>query len=147
VSLLDWQPPQPVARFEPARVRPATFSGQVARAVSEALRDAAAAGLSREEVAARMSAIAGERISKAMLDAYATQAREEHTSSLPRFVALVQATGDRRLLDMLAAPMGWAVIEQADVELIERAALQQHAEEVNRRIKAVQQRTKRGLRG
>lgn len=147
LSLLEWEPPQPVVRFEPARVRAATLSGQIARAVSEALRDAAAAGTPREEIAARMSVITGERISKSMLDAYASQAREQHAISLPRFLALVQATADRRLLELLAEPMGWAVIERADLPLIELARLQAHADDVDRRIKAVRQQTKKGLRG
>ncbi len=69
-DLLDWQPPQSVVAFEPARVRAATITGQIARAVAETLRDAAAAGASREHIAARMSEITGERVSRAMLDAY-----------------------------------------------------------------------------
>jgi hypothetical protein len=141
-SLLEWQAPQPVARFEPARVRAATLHGQIARAVSECLRDAAAAGLKRETIAERMSAITGQRVSGAMLDAYASQAREEHSISLARFIALMQATGDRRLLELLAEPMGWAVVERADVALIELAELQAHADEVHRRVKVLQAQAK-----
>lgn len=137
-SLLDWQPPQPVAAFEPARVRAATMHGQIARAVAECLRDAAAAGLAREMVAERMSAILGAKVTKAMLDAYASQAREEHAISLARFIALMQATGDRRLLELLAEPQGWAVIERADLPLIELAALAEHQNEIERRMKALQ---------
>lgn len=137
-SLLDWEPPKPVAAFEPARVRAATLGGQIARAVAECLRDAAAAGLAREAVAERMSAITGARVTKAMLDAYASQAREEHSITLPRFIALMQATGDRRLLELLAEPQGWAVIDRADLPLIELAALQEHHDEINRRMKALQ---------
>lgn len=137
-SLLEWQAPQPVAAFEPARVRAATLHGQIARAVAECLRDAAAAGLAREAVAERMSGILGAKVTKTMLDAYASQAREEHGISLARFIALMQATGDRRLLELLAEPMGWAVIERADLPLIELAALQEHQDEIQRRMKALQ---------
>lgn len=148
-SLLEWQAPQPVARFEPARVRAATLHGQIARAVAECLRDAAAAGLKRDTVAERMSAITGQRVSGAMLDAYASQAREDHSISLARFIALMQATGDRRLLELLAEPMGWAVIESADLALIELGALREHADEIARRMKTLQQqaRARAGKRG
>lgn len=137
-SLLDWTPPKPVAAFEPARVRAATLHGQIARAVAECLRDAAAAGLAREQVAERMSQITGAKVTKPMLDAYASQAREEHGISLARFIALMQATGDRRLLELLAEPLGWAVIERADLPLIELAALAEHQNEIERRMKALQ---------
>lgn len=146
-DLLDWQAPQPVARFEPARVRAASLAGQIARAVAEALRGAAERGIPREEVAARMSAITGERVSRQMLDAYASQAREEHAIGLARFVALVQATGDRRLLELLAEPMGWAVIEREDLALIELGALREHADEIARRMKLLQAQARRGRRG
>lgn len=144
LDLLAWQAPRPVVRFEPARVRAASLDGQIARAVAEALRDAAAAGTPREEIARRMGDILGERISKTMLDAYASQAREEHRISLSRFLALMQATGDRRLLELLAEPMGWAVIDRADLALIELGALREHADEVARRMKALQQQAKAG---
>lgn len=142
MSLLDWQSPRPVVAFEPARVRAATLHGQIARAVAEALRDAAASGIAREEIAARMTAILGERISKTMLDAYASQAREDHSIGLARFVALIQATGDRRLLELLAEPMGWAVVERADLALIELAALREHHDEVTRQMKLLQLQAK-----
>lgn len=142
MSLLEWQPPRPVVAFEPARVRAATLPGQIARAVAEALRGAAAAGVSREEIAARMSTILGERVSKPMLDAYASQAREEHGIGLARFIALIQATGDRRLLEQLAEPMGWAVVERADLVLIELASAREHQDDVARRVKTLQAQAK-----
>lgn len=142
MDLLAWQPPQPVARFDPPRVRAASLPVQIGRAVAEALRDAAAAGICRDEVARRMGAILGTTISKSMLDAYASQAREEHTISLARFVALIQATGDRRLLQLLAEPLGWAVIDRADLARIELSDLREHADEIARRMRALEQQTR-----
>lgn len=129
-DLLDWQPPQPVARFPEAQVRAVSLAARISRAVAASLHDAEA---DRETIAARMSAFLGERISPAMLDAYASQAREDHRISVPRFMALIHATGDRRLLELLAEPMGWAVIERRHLPMIEVAAIREHEDELRRR--------------
>lgn len=129
-DLLDWQPPEAVKRFPEEQVRAATFAARVSRAVAVALADADA---EREAIAARMSSYLGERVSPAMLDAYASQAREDHRISVPRLMALLHATRDRRLLELLAEPMGWAVIERRHLPLIEVAAIREHEDELRRR--------------
>lgn len=129
-DLLDWQPPEAVKRFPEEQVRAATFAARVSRAVAVALADADA---EREAIAARMSSFLGERVSPAMLDAYASQAREDHRISVPRLMALLHATRDRRLLELLAEPMGWAVIDRRHLPLIEVAAIREHEDELRRR--------------
>lgn len=129
-DLLDWQPPEAVKRFPEEQVRAATFAARVSRAVAVALADADA---EREAIAARMSSFLGERVSPAMLDAYASQAREDHRISVPRLMALLHATRDRRLLELLAEPLGWAVIERRHLPLIEVAAIREHEDELRRR--------------
>lgn len=129
-DLLDWQPPETVRRFPEEQVRAATFAARVSRAVAVALADADA---EREAIAARMSSFLGERVSPAMLDAYASQARDDHRISVPRLMALLHATRDRRLLELLAEPLGWAVIERRHLPLIEVAAIREHEDELRRR--------------
>ena len=128
-DLLDWQPPQPVASFPEEQVRAVSIAARISRAVAAALHDADA---ERETIAARMSSFLGERISPAMLDAYASQAREDHRISVPRFLALLHATKDRRLLELLAEPMGWAVIERRHLPLIQVAAIREQEDELRR---------------
>lgn len=137
MTLLDWEPPQPIARFAPERVRGNTRQQQLARAIGAALRDADEKGLTREDIASRMSEFLGEKVSKNMLDAYASPARDEHVMNLPRFQALLHATGDRRLLELLAEPMGWSVVEKRHVALIELAAIQERQDELRRRADAL----------
>ena len=132
LDLLAWQAPEPVAAFDPQRVKAASLKGLICRAVSEALGDAADREIPREEVARRMGDYLGEKVSLPMLNAYASQAREEHTISLPRFIALLHATGDRRLLQMVAAPFNWAVVERKQLAMIELAAAQEHEDEARR---------------
>jgi hypothetical protein len=66
-----------------------TLSGAMSRALDEAREN----GLDRYEVAARMSKILGHEVSKGMIDAYTSQARDTHTISAVRFKAFVRATG------------------------------------------------------
>lgn len=144
MDLLDWQAPEPVARFDERVVRAATLRGRIALAVAATLRDAAAAGQSRQAIADAMSVHLGERITTATLNSYASQAREDHAIPLTRFVALIHATGDRRLLELLAEPAGWAVVERRVLPLIELAALAEHEDEVKRRRAALRKAALKG---
>lgn len=137
MDLLAWKPPEAVTRFDQQRVRAASLGATIKRAVAEALREADATGFGREAIALGMSDFLGERVSKAMLDAYASQAREEHVISLVRFVALIAVTRDARLLQVLAEPGGLAVIDRKYVPLIELASLREHEDVVRKRARGL----------
>lgn len=132
LDLLGWQPPAPVKRFAEEKVRAATLRGAIARAVSAALKEC---GKPREQVAQEMSAYLGEEMTQNMLDAYASEAREEHVISLVRFVALLHVTGDQRLLQVIAELFGWAVIPQRYLPAIEAEILSDKIEELQQRHK------------
>ena len=127
MDLLAWQAPEVVRAFPPELVRGASFEARIARAVSVALTDC---GTPRAEIADRMSGYLGQKVSLAMLNAYASAAREEHTISLPRFLALMHATGDQRLLELLAEPFGLAVVERKHLPLIEMALVSERITEM-----------------
>lgn len=124
LDLLDWQ--GVVRRYEDHRVRAATLRVKVARAVAETLRDC---GTERTEVARLMSEYLGERVSKHMLDGYASEAREEHSISFVRLAALVQVTGDPRPLQVAAELIGHSVIADRFLEWVrlgEKAERREH---------------------
>lgn len=141
-DLLSWVPPEPVVRFAEERVRASTLSGRISRAVAEGLKDSAAGGVDRGEVARRMSSFLGEEVSLNMVNAYASQAREDHVISLPRFLALLHATQDRRLLELLLEPFGWSVIERKFLPLIELAAVQEQQNELRRHADALRHKAR-----
>lgn len=58
------------------------FRAQISALISAMLADAAAAGIDRYEVAAQASRLAGRDVSKAMLDGYTSEAREEFNAPL-----------------------------------------------------------------
>ncbi len=140
LSLLDWAPPSPVARYEDGAVRSQTLAGRVCRAVATTLREC---GSDRETVAGRMSAFLGAPIGVNALNAYASEARLDRMISLARFVALIAATRDRRLLEMVAEPFGWAVIDRKYLPLIELTQVRAK----RRQLADHQRRLERAMKG
>lgn len=142
-DLLSWQPPEPVTRFDPAAVRAASLDQRLCKAMAIALKDC---GLSREVVVERMSSFLGERVSLAMLNAYVSPARESHQISVPRFLALVHVTQDRRLLELLADPFGWSVVDGRYTDAIEEVELAEKLEEIERRLNITRMKRRSGAR-
>jgi len=142
-DLLDWQPPEPVKKFEPMEVRGASLDARICKAIVVALRDT---GLERWAIAAKMSDYLGERVSLAMLNAYASQARSTHTISVVRFVALVHATQDRRLLELLAEIFGWSVVDERYADAIKEVELAEKCEELDRQLTLTRMKRRSGGR-
>ncbi|WP_456387891.1 hypothetical protein [Profundibacter sp.] len=76
MDLLSWEAKPIVEAFAPARVRTSSLRSKIARAVSECMKDVEE---SREVLAAGMGAWLGEDVTENMLNAYASEAREDHT--------------------------------------------------------------------
>lgn len=134
LDLWNWTPPEPVARFAPERVRAAAVAARICQAVAAALRECEAP---REVIAARMSDYLGVRISRNMLDGYASQGRPDQNISAARLLALLHATGDRRLMQALVDPFNWVVIGREHLPAIELAALREHQGEMARRARVL----------
>ena len=64
----------------------------------------------REVIAAEMTVLLGEKVSRKMLDAYASPAREEHKVPFSRLLALVLVTKRHDLLDERMREAGMAVL-------------------------------------
>lgn len=74
---------------------------------------------SREEIAGAMSALLAERVSKEMLDAYASEAREGHNISAARFEALIAVTDRFDLLDARMREIGASVLVGEEIAAAE----------------------------
>ncbi len=119
VSTTDWIDeglPNPIPAFDDADVQAATIQGKLALAVSKTLKHD---GRSREEIAQAMSDLLGEEVSKNMLDAYASQARENYKLTPDRLWALIRATGDVRVVQELLKGTDYVVMEAWCEEHIE----------------------------
>ena len=140
---IDWEGPAPVVAFDERLVRANSFVGRLARAISVTLDDSP---LSRSDVAERMGAHLGVKVSLNMLNAYASVARDGHQISVPRFEALLAATGDRRLAQMMVADHGWAVIDRRHLPLIEMGIIAEQKQILAARERAVRAQARGGMR-
>ena len=69
----------------------------------------------REVIAAEMSVLLDEDVSRAMIDAYASPAREGHKVPLSRFLALVAVCDRHDMLDLVLREIGAAVLVGEEV--------------------------------
>lgn len=127
--LEDYQPAKIVRRYDEDRLRTSNLRARIARAVSETLRDCER---SRDEIASEMSAWLGEDVTKNMLDAYASEAREDHTIPYLRLLALVHVTQDPRLLQVGAEPFGHVVIDARYMKWVTFGMKAEHRENVHK---------------
>ncbi|HXD03085.1 MAG TPA: hypothetical protein VN627_07230 [Novosphingobium sp.] len=109
--------------------RPATgvaaLAGLEARICSTVGVLLASDGRPREIIAAEMSVLLDETVSRAMLDAYSSPARIDHRVPMNRFWALVAVTGRLDLLDPLVREIGGAVLIGDEVKTARLGQLQQ----------------------
>ena len=98
----------------------------------------------RSQVAARMSEYLDEQITENMLDNYASEARADTVINGVRIMALAHVTDDERLLQVMAEPYGWAVIDDRYVSLIRATQIREKARELEQ-LAAVEERRARGV--
>lgn len=102
---------EPVAREGAAGL--AGLEAMVCRTVGSIL---ASDSRPREYIAAEMSILLDEDVSKSMLDAYSSPARADHKVPMSRFLALVQVTKRHDLLDPILREIGAAILIGAEVK-------------------------------
>ncbi|RHW17173.1 hypothetical protein D1610_11530 [Sphingomonas gilva] len=102
---------------------------------------------SRDEIAGAMTALLSEPVSRLMLDAYASPAREGHNISFGRALALIAVTERFDLLDQLLRRIGAAVLVGEEINAALLGHLQARKRQIDAEIRAVQQRTTPIFRG
>ncbi len=113
----------------------AGFDLQLCYAMKKA---AAECGIDRHEIAFRMSRLIDDgEISKHMLDAYISPAKDTHNISLKRFCAFVHATGAHWLLPFIAKDMGVTVTVGSSEGMLELAKAARKREALQRQINAI----------
>lgn len=135
----DWKPPMVASRFEPGSITGNRLASRISRAIARALKDC---GKDRMTVAAQMSEQLGTRISKEMLEAYASEAKTGNNITVERFVALIHATGKTELLGFLADDFDMAVVPRRYENVIELALIEEHQRMVETRKRTLQAQLK-----
>lgn len=111
----------------PATPRSDAGSLDIAQSVRDTLNDtlatAKADGRDRYDIAASISRLSGRDMSKDMLDRYTAPSSDGHRFPLEALPALIQATGDFRLLELIAHKCGCKVLRGEEAMLAEIGAL------------------------
>jgi len=120
--------PQPAAPLPGAM----DYRSVVAGLVGEVLR---AAGVDRHEIAARCSRLSGKDVSKYMLDAYTSEAREEFNLPLWLVPALEEACGTHDVTNWLVATRGGRLLIGREALTADLGKLERQKLEVEQLIK------------
>lgn len=143
LDLLSWEAEPIVEAFAPERVRAVSLRAKIARAVSEAMMDCVH---SRAVLADRMSEFMGEPVSVNMLNAYASEAREDHSMPFIRLLGLIHATGDVRLLQLGAEMFGYSVVENKYLRWVDVGRLADVKETIDKDFSAARRLAKAGFK-
>jgi len=113
----DYEPPADVVvRHDPEFSKGGTLDVQISRILSAAMERS---GKTRETIAEEMSAYLGHRVSKDMLDGYASPARRDHRITLERFIALIDEIDSQELLAFVCSFLGMVAVPEKYSEIIE----------------------------
>lgn len=137
LDLLSWEPPPVAVGYAAHETRGGSLDATIARAVALALKSC---GKTREAVASAMAEQLGRRVTKAMLDAWCSLAREENRIPLDAFAALVGATEQFDLLALIPGMFGFAVVPEKYTAIIELHLVEEKRAELDRRAAALSAR-------
>jgi hypothetical protein len=113
----DYKPEPVVERFDDEAIKAWSLAGRLSKAIARPMEES---GQTRDEIAAAMSDILKTTVSKATLDAYSSQAKENNQIPAVRLAALVTVTGDARALNVLLEEAGLIVIPNKYEALLKR---------------------------
>lgn len=125
---------------------PAALAGLEARISATVGTILASCGRPREVIAAEMTVLLGDEVTKAMLDAYSSPARTEHKVPMSRFFGLIAVTARLDLMDPLLREIGGTLLIGQEVQTARLGHLRQQARAIANEIKALEQ-TAPQLRG
>lgn len=111
----------------------------IAANVSRILRDD---DRSREDVARAMSLLLDEEVTRFMLDAYASEARENHNISAGRFLALIAATKRHDALDHVLRRIGAAVLVGEEIATARAGHLRCQIDRLRDELKQVEKQAR-----
>lgn len=94
---------------------------------------------SRHEIGGAMSALLDDRVSKEMLDAYASESRDAHNISAARLLALIAVTERFDLFDRLARRIGASVLVGEELHTARLGHLEAQQRALNAEIKKMRE--------
>lgn len=122
----------------------AVLGREISSAVGRALKEDPR---SRETIAEDVSLLLGEKVTKFMLDAYASEARAEHAINAARFLAVIASTERFDILDVVVARIGGRVLVGEEVETAHYGHLLAKEREIKAQLREMRLRVKPIKRG
>ncbi len=89
----------------------------------------------REIIAAQMSILLGEEVSRSMLDAYSSPAREDHKVPFCRLLALIAVTDRHDLLDPIMREIGAGLLVGDEIKTARIGHLSQQMKAINEELR------------
>ena len=130
-DLFSWAPPEVAVGYASDVAGKGPLENRIARLLSRALRDARdEKGLTRIDIAARLSAELGRPVSADMLDKWTSEASGQHRIPLDAFIALIRVTGALDVLGFIPDLFGFAVVDRKYAGIIELQMLEEHESEI-----------------
>ena len=114
-------------------------------ALTEALSAAALRGVDRHEVGMQVSRLSNRDMSKNMLDRYCAPSADDWRFPLEALPALTMATGDYRLLELIAEKCGCRIARGEEALLAEIGALTLQEKSVKSRLGVLQKNLPDGM--
>ncbi|MBL4785401.1 MAG: hypothetical protein JKY49_08220 [Cohaesibacteraceae bacterium] len=102
-------------------------------------------GVTRSEIAHRMSVFLGTKISEAVLNQYVAKSAGDKHISFVRLLAFIQATNATELVGFIASQFGLHVVEAKYARLIERELLKARLKQLEDDISEAEADTRRLL--
>lgn len=135
--------------FEAPRpaTQPAELAGlgaMIAAAVGAVLKEDSR---SRYEIAGAVSALLGEEVSAQMLDAYASEAKDNHNIPMHRALALIAVTSRHDVLDALVRRIGAALVVGEEIILTELGNIDRQVAALKERRRTIETKAKPITRG
>ncbi|MCX7284372.1 MAG: hypothetical protein NTX28_10065 [Novosphingobium sp.] len=118
---------------------PAALAGLDARVCRTVGTILASDGRPREVIAAELSVLLNDEVSKPMLDAYSSPARMDHKVPVSRFLGLLAVTARVDLMSPLVREIGATLLIGEEVKTARLGHLRQQAREIATEIRELEQ--------
>ena len=102
---------------------------------------------SRDEIAGAMSALLDDPVSRMMLDAYASEARDNHNVSFARMLALIATTERYDVLDAAVRRIGAALLVGEEIHTARLGHLRAQKQRIDAELKAAEAAVRPIVRG
>lgn len=138
IDLLEWEPPQVAAGYDVQVAGRGAIENQIARLISQALRDAAEErNISRADVAAMMSIDLHRSVSEDMLNKWTSEAAASHRIPLDAFCSLVKVLEARELLGFIPELLGYVAVPKKYADIIEMHLIEEKERDLEARKQAL----------